>query len=555
MLPTSRTSKFQSVALTAGAIYVSAWGIYYIAQETIRKSILRKRKRSYPLQAPLLPPHALAAGARVAERVGVLAKAASSPASSSSSSTSPASPAPSSPSDELQQARHKLPAELLSPSPQHRPDNWYGNASEHEVYKIHRRFASLKVLGRWANVVPEWREQGAWEWFFWKGLYSLFYKPRIWWDGGLKRDLKTPEGRQKVERLLPVQHIDTLRLWGTANGDAADDSGKSTYKGKAKLVESPEAAAAVEEGITFTWIGQSTCLIQMHGLTILTDPVFGTQPIESIFSPTRMRPMPCTFSELLASGRIDVILLTHNHFDHLDVDILPLVPRSVQWYVPLGLTPLLVEHGIAASQITELDWWVSATQTLEVRVRPQSAARQLADRGNTVSTRRQLSVTAVPASHWSARTPLDTNTTLWNSYSVRVSPPAASLSSEGAPREARLFFCGDTGYSPSLFTAIGRCLGPFDVAAVPIGSYEPRWHMSIQHMHVVESVQVVKDVGARCGFAMHWGTWQMSDERWDDPPRELADEIARRGEPAETLRCVGFGETVEVAKGGDEVEV
>ncbi|EPQ27106.1 uncharacterized protein PFL1_05388 [Pseudozyma flocculosa PF-1] len=609
MQPTTVSRRIQSVALTAGAIYICAWGIYYIAQETIRKTTLRRRKRRYPLLAPLLPPHALAAGARVAQRVGVLSRAtpsssSSHPSSSSSSSLrtsrshspsrssppSPSSPshAPSTPTSskgkarahdlhdhDLDHVQHRLQPHLVDTNPQTRPNGWYGNASQHEIEKIQNRFASLKILGRWANVVPEWREQGAWEWVLWKGFYSLFYKPRIWWDGGLKRDLASPEGRKRVDELLPVHQIDHARLWGrvlpvpAASANASTvvvDKGRERHVAPASLATpasspSPSSApAAVEEGITFTWIGQSTCLFQIHGLTVLTDPVFGEQPLESIFSPTRMRPMPCTFDELVHQGRIDVILLTHNHFDHLDVDILPRVPPSVQWIVPLGLTPLLVEHGIRASQITELDWWASTRQTFNIPVRRSRSRRSSTSTStstspaspspdaDTTSTSRQLDVTAVPATHWSARTPLDTNRTLWNSYSVRVSPPPARPDAA----EARLFFCGDTGYSPSLFTAIGRCLGPFDVAAVPIGSFEPRWHMAIQHMHAVESVQVVKDVGARRAFAMHWGTWQMSDERWDDPPRELARELEKRGEPQDTLRRVGFGETVDVPVGAVE---
>lgn len=336
--------------LTAASVYLSAWGLYYLASETIRAHVLRRRRRRYAL-----PP---------------------APAGEASD-----------------------------------PGTAPGTATAEEAEAIRKRFGSLRVLGRWANVVPEWREQGAWEWAVWKGVYSLLYRrPRIWWDGGFSRDLKTTAGRERIERLVPVHKVDHAALW----------------------------TQPAQHPLTFTWIGQSTCLIQLHGLTILTDPVFGDQPLESLLSPTRLRPIPCSFDELLQHGRIDVVLLTHNHFDHLDVSILPRVPRATKWFVPLGLTPLLVQHGLHPSQITELDWW--------------QEHRLETDIAHTT-----IQVTAVPAAHWSARTPLDTNRTLWNSYAVRVSTSAphskpVSLVSQVSSTACLLFTQADICYSSSAAT-------------------------------------------------------------------------------------------------------
>lgn len=507
MLPT-KVTHVKTVALTAASLYVTGWGLYYLAQETIRRSHLRARKRKYPLKAPILPPHAIVAGARIASRVGVLGQ------------------------DQTPQFRQNKVSENVNghasltaqtdgestpdlESCSSRQASWYGGASDTELERIQRRFSSLHILGRYANVVPEWREQGAWEWLIWKGFYSLFYKPRIWWDGGFANDFKSAQGKRRIEELLPVQKVDWKSLF-------------------APCPDKPRAAVKKGSQSSFTWIGQSTCLIQLEGLTILTDPVFGEQPVKSVFSPRRMRPLPCDFDELMLNANVDVVLITHNHFDHLDVSILARFGSNTTFVVPIGLTALLIKYGIDKQQIIELDWWQQRHLPIEIRVASEKSdqiTRQV----------RTLDVTAVPASHWSARSPLDTNTTLWNSYAVRVHLPAKPTTSSKA-----LFFCGDTGYSPSLFTAIGRALGPFDLACVPIGSYEPRWHMAIQHMHVTESVQVTHDVGSKRGFAMHWGTWQMSDERWDDPHRELQQELTARGDAPDQLMTVPFGKTFEL---------
>lgn len=188
--------------------------------------------------------------------------------------------------------------------------------------------------------------------------------------------------------------------------------------------------------------------------------------------------------------------------------------------------------------MTELSWWDEVQRMYRLPVRTDAGVQHVA---------RSVHVAAVPASHWSARTLLDTNRTLWNSYAMRVSLPGA--------REARFFFCGDSGYSASLFQAIGRMHGPFDVATIPIGSYEPRWHLSLQHMDPHGSVHVAQDVGARTSFAMHWGTWSMSgtrhtasdtDERWDDPPKDLAVALAAEKLPATFFQTVPLGATQTV---------
>ncbi|PWZ03476.1 Metallo-hydrolase/oxidoreductase [Testicularia cyperi] len=543
MLPT-KPNQLKSAIITAATVYCTGWGIYYLAQETVRRSHLRSRKKRYPLRAPLLPPHTVVSGARIASRVGVFSRNPSSTSHLGDGHLSQNGHADAKAKElETQAAKEQLRRDSLletevstqAVSSQERRD-WHGGASDVELAAIHRRFSSLKILGRYANVVPEWREQGAWEWVFWKCFYSLFYQPRIWWDGGLARDLRSAEGRAKVEALLPVEAVD----WALLATEVPTSLGGYTVRDNADANPASPASLLRERNVprvaashanTFTWIGQSTCLVQIEGITILTDPVFGDQPVTSVFSPRRMRPMPCSFDDVLANVPVDVVLLTHNHFDHLDVSILHRFPSNVQFIVPVGLTSLLTKYGVRKECIHEIDWWDKGKLDIDVPI--------LEKNGVLGSRTRRFDVTAVPASHWSARSPLDTNTTLWNSYAIRVTKLEDPQNRQASPRS--LFFCGDTGYSPSLFTAIGRALGPFDMSCIPIGSYGPRWHMQIQHMHVVESVQVTRDIGSKRGFAMHWGTWQMSDERWDDPHRELHEELQKTGEDPQRLLTVPFG--------------
>lgn len=390
---------------------------------------------------------------------------------------------------------------------------WFGHVTSEERKNIVSHFSSMKFCGRYLNVTPEWREQGIWEWMWWKLVDSVLWNKVFGFDGGLSHDLKDPKGRAHLEAVLPVHPLDTKQLWGTSR----DTSTPSNL----------DKPAAFESGASYTWLGQSTCLVQMHGVTILTDPVFGDQPIPSIFSPNRMRPMPCTIHDLVDLGTIDIVLVSHNHFDHLDLSIVPKLSEHVQWIVPTGVGYLLEQRGVAPTHISELGWWDETVWQHTVHVRTATSTTREA--------KRRLDVAAVPASHWSARSLWDVNRSLWNSYVVRCGARGR--------RTISLFFCGDSGYSPSLFSAIGRMYGPFDVAAIPIGSYEPRWHLSLQHMDPHGAVCVAKDIGARSSFGMHWGTWCMSDERWDAPLHDLATALQAEGKSSKFLRTVAMGAT------------
>lgn len=271
----------------------------------------------------------------------------------------------------------------------------------------------------------------------------------------------------------------------------------------ANAAAAPRAAA---ERLTLTWVGHSTFLIRIGGLHLLTDPVWSERvsPIP-LLGPRRRVPPGVA---LEAPPPIDVVLLSHNHYDHLDVPtVRRLVRRHPQarWFVPLGLGEFLRRRGVRT--VRELDWWE------EARV------------GDAV-------LGCTPAQHFSARGLGDRNRALWCGWAVAA--PAG-----------RLFFAGDTGYHPE-FARIDERFGPFHVALMPIGAYEPRWFMQPVHMNPEESVRAFRDLtrGRNAVMVpMHWGTFRLTDEPLDEPPRRAARAWREAGLPFDDLWILAPGET------------
>jgi N-acyl-phosphatidylethanolamine-hydrolysing phospholipase D len=232
---------------------------------------------------------------------------------------------------------------------------------------------------------------------------------------------------------------------------------------------------------TVTWIGHATMLVQMDHVTFLTDPIWSDRPSPVSFAGPRRFVDPGVRLEDLPP--IDFVLVSHNHYDHLDLPTLTaLASRNpeARFFVPLENGALLRQSGIA--NVEELDWGESRSYA-------------------------GVKVHCLPAQHWSKRGFGDDRKALWSSWAVTGS-------------ERRFFFAGDTGYFDG-FAAIGRALGPFDLAAVPIGAYEPVAMMKESHMNPEEAVQAALDLRSRRALAMHYGTFGLSDEPLDEPPRRF----------------------------------
>ena len=257
-----------------------------------------------------------------------------------------------------------------------------------------------------------------------------------------------------------------------------------------------------------TWIGHATFLLQLNGLNILTDAHFSERASPIQFAgPRRVVAPALRMSEL---PHIHAVVISHNHYDHLDRDsvkrLAAQMSGSAHFFVPLGLKAWLAGIGIRA--VSELDWW------------------EQAEHGG-------LNFMLTPVQHWSSRTPWDRDKTLWGGWLVEHP-------------QLRFFFAGDTGYSPD-FKDIGERLGFVDLAAIPIGAYEPRWFMKVMHVNPEEAVKIHQDLRARHSVAMHWGTFILTDEPLDEPPHRLAAARRAAGVSPETFFVMKHGETRKLA--------
>ena len=267
--------------------------------------------------------------------------------------------------------------------------------------------------------------------------------------------------------------------------------------------DAPEPPPAVPPPghAAITLIGHASFLIRIAGgPTLLTDPIWSERCSPFSFLGPRRARAPGLALEALPS--IDAVLLSHNHYDHMDIPTLRRLnaPRIV---TGLGNAHILAGHGIRGAE--ELDWWG------ETRIG-------------------DATVTYLPAHHFSARGIRDRGRALWGGFAI--STPAG-----------RILFAGDTAYGGHL-AAIGQELGPFSVGLIPIGAYEPRWFMRAVHMNPEEAVRARADLRVRTAIAMHFGTFKLTQEGIDEPPRALAAAYAEAGLAEGDFIVPRFGETI-----------
>lgn len=250
------------------------------------------------------------------------------------------------------------------------------------------------------------------------------------------------------------------------------------------------------------WLGHASVLLRLAGRHVITDPHLSARASPVPFLGPRRRVPPA--AKVAALPPLDLVLISHNHYDHLDASTIRALRRhspQADYLVPLGLAAWLRRRGL--HRVHELDWW----QQVEIG---------------------DFRLHCVPAQHWSARGLHDRNRTLWCGWLLH-SP------------EFTFHFAGDTGYSPWL-AEIGQRLGPIDLTALPIGAYQPRWFMRGQHIDPTEAVQLWQDLGARYALAIHWGSFELTDEPLDEPPRALQAALTERGLAADRFWLLRQGE-------------
>lgn len=248
-------------------------------------------------------------------------------------------------------------------------------------------------------------------------------------------------------------------------------------------------ATEADTGLRVTWLGHSTVLIELDGMRVLTDPVWGERASPWSFAgPKRFQPVPAPIAAL---PKLDAVIVSHDHYDHLDYPtIVELAKQEVPFFTSLGVGAHLEKWGVPPERITELDWWESV---------------QL--RGG------KLQLTAAPAQHFSGRAMGDRNATLWSSFAIKSD-------------RHQVFFSGDTGLTEE-YAEIRQRLGAFDVVMLEVGAYHPSWgHI---HLGPENALKALELIGGGALLPVHWGTFNLAIHAWDDPAETLVRQANQTG--------------------------
>jgi N-acyl-phosphatidylethanolamine-hydrolysing phospholipase D len=290
---------------------------------------------------------------------------------------------------------------------------------------------------------------------------------------------------------------DILR-WKLGRKDARPEGFAALDEIRPQLQAGGASALAADDPVA-VWIGHATWALRLAGQLVVIDPIWS----RSIGGAVRRLVAPGV--PLAEMPAIDVVLVTHDHRDHMDLPTLRQLPDDATYVVPLGNAARL-----GKPRVIELDWW------------QRHAIGELA-------------ITLVPARHWSMRMPWNRNDTLWGGYVIE-SPHGTA------------YHAGDTAWGEH-FAEIGGRVGPIDWAMLPIGGYAPRWFMEPQHIDPIEAARAWRELGARHLLAMHWGTFRLTDEAIGEPPARLRAHWAAEGLPDDQLWICDPGEARRLARG------
>ncbi|KAK9359076.1 beta-lactamase superfamily domain-containing protein [Lipomyces starkeyi] len=329
-------------------------------------------------------------------------------------------------------------------------------------------------------------------------------------DSSTLADSWTPISQRYVmSARIPAGSHDAHSLSDTSSNTTSSGPHSPTADETATRTIIPTGIPPRDERLTVTWIGQSCIFIQCHGINFLTDPLFCARIINSYIGPKRLRPSPCQLEHL---PRIDFVLVSHDHPDHLEDDTIRKIGNSAMWIVPMGLRRYLARKGVY--RVAELKWWDKIPLPGKERD--------------------GWEIACTPSMHWSGRHLYDSNRTLWCSFLILHNTRPV------------IFHTGDTGYSAELFKGISQVYGTgCEVALVPCGAYSPRWHLQPQHVDPAECVQIMIDLGAKRLVGVHWATFILSDEHYLEPKQKLEQEAVAMG-LQDAVWAAEFGRTIVV---------
>lgn len=366
-----------------------------------------------------------------------------------------------------------------------------GSLRDTEITLI--KYSPLQVLGRYENPFVEYRIQTIHEFFF-NRIIELFERNR----GGI------PPDKRQMNKLMPVHKPH----WTKSDNSDGNLSMEKDCIINYKILDQQETKTMLSKGknqnnggrqpplenvdknsipIYNTWLGQSCNYIEYNDLKILTDPLFSDFLIHETLGPKRITGIPCTIEDI---PQPDIILVSHNHPDHLDLKSLNYWKNvdDTLWIIPKGMNKFFMKNNV--KNFIELSWW--ETCQLETQ------------NGNTYN------ITSTPAMHWSGRSILDTNESLWCSF---------MLTHKNKPI---LFHAGDTGYVKDLYVRIKEVFGGgCRLALLPCGQYCPEWHQKPRHINPQEVIKIMHDMDIENVLGVHWGTFVLSGEYFLEPKERL----------------------------------
>lgn len=365
--------------------------------------------------------------------------------------------------------------------------------------ELAKKFKSVTIAGMFVNPFEEYRPQTGFEFLMVRlmELIENFYGNKI-----EMHDLyPCPNGEFKEVGDLLKTHKPNLEILRKNSSILQECIRDNDFKELSSYTGSWIKTPKVNDQMIFTWLGQSCSLVQVSGINFLTDPLLGDHLINKSIGPKRLVKSPMSFEDIkyATNDKLNFVLVSHDHPDHLEMDLVKKIGNSSTWIVPLGLKKKLARKGIY--NIIEMDWWDTVTLNDFITLQTNKKAL-LPDK---------YEVVCVPAMHWSGRYILDSNKSLWGSFIIKRNGKSI------------LYHAGDTGYSKELFDVIGKKYGPVNLSLLPIGQYCPTWHQKPRHTSPEESIKIANALSTTHMMGVHFGTFKLSSEPILEPKNLLLD--------------------------------